>query len=312
MFSMIERVGDFLLFFILPWGVVMDYRTEIGVIGGSGLYSFSSAKVIDEVDVDTPFGKPSDKITIVDVDGRKVAFLPRHGRGHIYPPSKVPMKANIWALKFLGVRKLIGISAVGSLREELKPMDFVIPSQLIDFTRWRELTFFSIGLVGHVSMADPFCNELSKEIKEIAAKHFPEIKIHTDKTYITIEGPQFSSRAESKLFRQWGADIIGMTASGEAKLSREAEICYSLISMVTDYDCWYEGHEDVNAEMVMEYMRKNTDNILKLLPVIIKNIDISKKCVCEEAAKFSIVTSKDKIPLDVKRTLSIFYEKYWS
>lgn len=290
----------------------MDYRVEIGVIGGSGLYAFSSAKVLDEVDIDTPFGSPSDKITIVDVEGRKVAFLPRHGRGHIYPPTKIPMKANIWALKYLGVRKLIAVSAVGSLREELKPMDFVIPSQLIDFTRWRELTFFSTGLVGHVSMADPFCNELSSQIKEIANKYLPDITIHTGKTYITIEGPQFSSRAESHLFRQWGADIIGMTAAGEAKLAREAEMCYSLISMVTDYDCWYEGHEDVNAEMVMEYMRKNTDNILRLLPVIIKNIDVSKKCVCEEAAKFAIVTSKDKIPQDIKRALAIFYEKYWS
>lgn len=290
----------------------MDYKVEIGVIGGSGLYSFSSAKVIDEVDIETPFGKPSDKITIADVEGRKVAFLPRHGRGHIYPPNKIPMKANIWALKYLGVRKLIAISAVGSLREELKPMDFVIPSQLIDFTRWRELTFFSTGLVGHVSMADPFCNELSNQIKEIANKYLPDITIHTGKTYITIEGPQFSSRAESNLFRQWGADIIGMTASGEAKLSREAEICYSLICMVTDYDCWYEGHEDVNAEMVMEYMRKNTDNILKLLPVIIKNIDVSMKCQSEEAAKFAIVTSKDKIPQEIKKSLAIFYEKYWS
>ncbi|MEN2997856.1 MAG: S-methyl-5'-thioadenosine phosphorylase [Brevinematia bacterium] len=289
----------------------MEHRIEIGVIGGSGLYAFSSAKVIDEVEIDTPFGKPSDKITIVDVEGRKVAFLPRHGRGHIYPPTKIPMKANIWALKFLGVRKLIGVSAVGSLREELKPMEFVIPSQLIDFTRWRELTFFSTGLVGHVSMADPFCNELSRQIKEIASKHLPEIVIHTGKTYITIEGPQFSSRAESNLFRQWGADVIGMTASGEAKLAREAEMCYSLISMVTDYDCWYEGHEDVNAEMVMEYMRKNTDNILKLLPVIIKNINISK-CSCEESAKFAIVTSKDRIPQEIKRALAIFYEKYWS
>ncbi len=289
----------------------MTYRVEIGVIGGSGLYSFSSANVVDEVDIDTPFGKTSDKITIVDVDGRKVAFLPRHGRGHIYTPTKIPMKANIWALKFLGVRKLIGVSAVGSLREDLKPMDFVIPSQLIDFTRWRELTFFSTGLVGHVSMADPFCIELSKQIKDIASKYLPDITIHTNKTYITIEGPQFSSRAESNLFRQWGADVIGMTAAGEAKLSREAEICYSLISMVTDYDCWYEGHEDVNAEMVMEYMRKNTDNILKLLPIVIKNIDISHKCSCEEAAKFAIVTSKDRIPQDIKRTLSIFYEKYW-
>ncbi|MCX8028455.1 MAG: S-methyl-5'-thioadenosine phosphorylase [Brevinematales bacterium] len=290
----------------------MDYKVEIGVIGGSGLYSFSSAKIVDEVDIDTPFGKPSDKITIVDVEGRKVAFLPRHGRGHIYPPTKIPMKANIWALKYLGVRRLIGVSAVGSLREELRPMDFVIPSQLIDFTRWRELTFFTTGLVGHVSMADPFCNEFSSEIGDIISKNFPEIRLHTNKTYINIEGPQFSSRAESNLFRQWGADIIGMTAAGEAKLSREAEICYSLISMVTDYDCWYEGHEDVNADMVMEYMKKNTDNILKMLPVIIKNINLTNRYSAEESAKFAIVTSKDRIPQDIKRALAIFYEKYWS
>jgi 5'-methylthioadenosine phosphorylase len=285
---------------------------KIGVIGGSGLYNFSSAKVIDEIDIDTPFGKPSDKITIVDVEGKKVAFLPRHGRGHVYPPTHIPMKANIWALKYLGVKKLIGVSAVGSLREELKPMDFVIPSQLIDFTRWRELTFFGVGLVGHVSMADPFCNELSSEIKRIIDENLKDITVHTGKTYITIEGPQFSSRAESHMFRQWGADIIGMTAAGEAKLAREAEICYSLISMVTDYDCWYEGHEDVTVEMVLSYMNKNIGNILRMLPVVIKNIDEDRKCSCEEATKFAIMTSKDKIPQDVKKKLAIFYEKYWS
>jgi len=285
---------------------------KIGVIGGSGLYNFSSAKVIDEIDIDTPFGKPSDKITIVDVEGKRVAFLPRHGRGHVYPPTHIPMKANIWALKYLGVKKLIGVSAVGSLREELKPMDFVIPSQLIDFTRWRELTFFGVGLVGHVSMADPFCNELSSEIKRIIDENLKDITVHTGKTYITIEGPQFSSRAESHMFRQWGADIIGMTAAGEAKLAREAEICYSLISMVTDYDCWYEGHEDVTVEMVLSYMNKNIGNILRMLPVIIKNIDEDRKCSCEEAAKFAIMTSKDKIPQDVKKKLAVFYEKYWS
>ncbi len=284
---------------------------KIGVIGGSGVYEFSSAKVIDEVDIDTPFGKPSDKIVIAEVDGKKVAFLPRHGRGHVYLPTDIPMKANIWALKYLGIKKLIAVSAVGSLREEIKPMDFVIPSQLVDFTRWRRLTFFENGLVGHVSMADPFCLELSKVIKEVSDKVIPDVTVHTGKTYVCIEGPQFSSRAESHMFRQWGADIIGMTAAGEAKLAREAEICYSLISMATDYDCWYEGHEDVSVEMVLSYMKKNNQNVLKLLPEVIKNIDPDVDCACEHAAQFAIMTNKKFIPDDLKRKLSLFYEKYW-
>ncbi|MDF3820914.1 S-methyl-5'-thioadenosine phosphorylase [Leptospira sp. 96542] len=265
---------------------------KIGVIGGTGLYSLDGMEIVDEVFPDTPWGKPSDKITIGRFKGKDIAFLPRHGKGHSLNPSEVPARANIAALKKLGVEEIVAFSSVGSLRQEIAPRDFSLPSQIIDRTKARASTFFENGMVAHAPFADPFSISLSKKIEE-AAKSIG-LPIHTNKTLICMEGPLFSTRAESHMYRSWGADIINMTVLPEAKLAREAEILYQMVCMTTDYDCWKEDEEHVTLEMVLANLGKNADTAKQLLAAIIDFIGKSDDTSIIGSTKFSLVTSPEK------------------
>jgi len=290
-------------------------EVKIAVIGGSGLYKIDNASLIEEIDVPTPFGMPSDLISIMDIGGIKTAFLPRHGRGHRYTPTEVPSEANIWALKSLGVQQIISISAVGSLKEKYKPGDFVILDQLIDRTKSRANSFFREGIVGHVQFAEPFCPTMREKLTEILTARYSKNQegrtFHKQGTLVVMEGPLFSTKAESELYRSWNADLIGMTALPEAKLAREAEICYATIAMVTDYDCWHEEKESVSADMVMETMNKNIRAVKEILPEAIKSVTSIADCSCRHAAENAIVTEPSLIPYETKRKLSLFYSKYW-
>jgi 5'-methylthioadenosine phosphorylase len=283
---------------------------KLAFIGGTGLYRIEGMEIIDSVDIDTPFGKPSDSIVISSFKGKRAAFLPRHGVGHRFLPSEIPVKANIWALKKLGVQKVIAISAVGSLREEIRPRDLVVPDQLIDRTRLRSSSFFGKGIVGHVSFADPFCKELSEALFEAAKSS--GYSVHKGGTYVCMEGPAFSTRAESRLYCSWGGSIIGMTAIPEAKLAREAELCYAILALCTDYDCWKEDEADVTIEMVMENLRANTEAAQVIIKRLIETINQDIPCSCQEAAKYAIITAKEYIPEDVRKPLELFYGKYWN
>ena len=225
-------------------------RAEIAIIGGSGIYNIEGFEVLEERAISTPYGDPSDKITVCEVQGRKVAFLPRHGRDHSLLPTEIPVRANIYALKTLGVQTILAISAVGSLKKEIPPLDLVIPSQMIDRTKSRVHSFFGDGIAGHVPFADPFCVGFSEYLYRFISEN-SEARVHKDETYLCMEGPLFSTRAESHLYRSWGCGVIGMTALPESKLAREAEICYGLIAMSTDYDCWNEEHDIVSHSMVL-------------------------------------------------------------
>jgi len=279
------------------------------VIGGSGLYDIPGAEIIEELQISTPFGKTSDTITVISFEGQKAAFLPRHGKGHVFNPSEIPVRANIYALKTIGVNKIIAISAVGSLKEEIPPEDFVIPDQIIDRTKNRPSTFFENGIVGHISFGDPFCQALSKAIAEPLTnemgKHF-----HAHGTYVCMEGPAFSTRAESNLYRNWGASVIGMTALPEAKLAREAEMCYTMIAMSTDYDCWRQNEESVTIDMIIGHMQKNTARVKQLLPKLLIAAEKTGDCPCRTSAATAIFTAKDKITPEAKERLSPLYGKY--
>ncbi len=281
-------------------------KAEIGIIGGSGLYSTDIIKEKQKIEIDTPFGKPSDAVTLGVIGGREIAFLPRHGTGHRISPSEINARANIFALKKLGVKRIISISAVGSLKEEIKPLNIVVPDQLFDRTKTRPPTFFSNGIVTHVGFADPFCPELSKLLIETATKK--KYKVHGKGTYVCIEGPQFSTRAESRVNRQLGFDIVGMTALPEAKLAREAEICYATIATVTDYDVWYE--RDVNVEIILENMKKNEAAVQEILKNTIPAIPAEGKCGCQSALAGAIVTVADKISRERKVLLQPLIGKY--
>ncbi|MDH4128467.1 MAG: S-methyl-5'-thioadenosine phosphorylase [Spirochaetota bacterium] len=285
-------------------------KASIGIIGGSGVYDIEGLNILEEVLVETPFGKPSDKIIICDVKGEKVAFLPRHGKGHRILPTEVPSKANIYALKSLGVNLIISISAVGSLKEKIKPQDFVIPDQIIDRTKSRDLSFFGNGIVGHVTFAEPFCKGLSEYLYNSILKK-KVVDVHKNETYLCMEGPIFSTKAESKLYRSWGCGIIGMTVIPEAKLAREAEICYATIAMSTDYDCWHEEEESVTIEMILENMHANVNRVKSLLVDLVTNIPDLTKCTCRQAAKDAIITNRSIIPDKVKKELNLLYEKYF-
>ena len=282
---------------------------KIAVIGGSGLYEIEGVRVLREVEVPTPFGMPSDAITIADIGGKEVAFLPRHGKGHRLLPIEVNYRANIFALKKIGVECIISISAVGSMKEELKPGDFVLPDQFIDFTKKRESTFFGNGIVGHISMAQPVCPVLWKVVGEVA-KNTLDCNMHMGGTYICIEGPQFSSKAESMLFRSWGVDVIGMTNATEAKLAREAEICYVTVAMVTDYDCWHEEEEDVTADAVIKVLMENVSKAKRLIKEVIPAIPEKRECACQSALATAIITARDKIPVETIRKLEPIIGKY--
>ncbi|MGQ9616966.1 MAG: S-methyl-5'-thioadenosine phosphorylase [Spirochaetota bacterium] len=282
---------------------------KLAFIGGTGLYRIEGMEIIDTVDINTPFGKPSDSIVISSFKGKKALFLPRHGVGHRLLPSEIPVKANIWALKKLGAQKVVAISAVGSLKEEIRPRDLVVPDQLIDRTRLRPASFFGSGIVGHVSFADPFCPELSMALSEAA--EYSGYRVHKGGTYVCMEGPAFSTRAESRLYRTWGGSIIGMTAIPEAKLAREAELCYAILALCTDYDCWKEDEVDVTIEMVVENLRANAEAARIIIKRLIETLQEDKPCRCQEAAKYAIITAKEYIPEDVRKPLELFYGKYW-
>jgi 5'-methylthioadenosine phosphorylase len=283
-------------------------EVRVGIIGGSGLYHLEGMTQVREVSIKTPFGDPSDVITLGNIEGVHAAFLPRHGVGHRISPTELPSRANIYALKSLGVEYIIAISTVGSLKEKIKPMDIVIPDQIIDRTFLRPDTFFGNGIVGHVAFADPYCPQLSDVLYDAA--HRTGIRVHDGGICMVMEGPQFSTRAESELYRSWGADIILMTALPEAKLAREAEICYGMMAIVTDYDCWNELSETVSAEMVISNLKKSIQTAKKILRQAIINLPAKKKCVCGHALENAIITSPELIPEKARKDLDIIIGKY--
>ncbi len=283
-------------------------QAEIGVIGGSGIYEIEGLQNVREIKIKTPFGKPSDSYIIGELEGIKIAFLPRHGRGHRMLPSEINYRANILGFKMLGVTQIISISAVGSMKKEIEPLSIVIPDQLFDRTKMRVSTFFGNGIVAHIAFDKPFCPALSRLLYKAASEL--NLKVHLGGTYICIEGPQFSTKAESRIYRQWGVDIIGMTAIPEAKLAREAEICYATLALVTDYDVWYEG-EEVTAEMVMENMKKNVENAKKILREAVKMLPYDgSRCTCRSTLKNSIVTDPAKINKETLEKLAPLISKY--
>jgi 5'-methylthioadenosine phosphorylase len=285
-------------------------KAEIGIIGGSGLYNMDGLTGVTEERVETPFGEPSEVFVLGTLEGRKVAFLARHGKGHRILPSELNFKANIYAMKKLGVTSILSVSAVGSLKEEHKPTDFVIPDQFIDRTFDRTATFFGDGVVGHVAFGDPVCPIVS----DVFAKACAEVGVvgKLGGTYVCMEGPQFSTKAESRLYRSWGADVIGMTNLQEAKLAREAEISYATLAMVTDYDCWFEGHDAVTVEQVIAVMHQNSGNAQKVVKAAVRLMpeDLSG-LPAQTAAKFAIMTDKTMIPAATKAKLDVLYGKYW-
>jgi len=283
-------------------------QAKIGVIGGTGLYDIEGLTDIEEIDIGTPFGKPSDTITIGKLEGVGIAFLPRHGKGHRILPTEIPARANIYALKWLGVEHIIAVNAVGSFKEAIKPGDLLIPDQLIDRTRSRVNTLFGEGIVAHIPFADPFCPVLSQIVYQAAQE--TGATVHRGGTYVVMEGPAFSTRAESFLYRSWGADVIGMTALPEAKLAREAEICYASIACVSDYDCWHEAHETVTVEIILDILRKNADNAKKIIRLAVGRIPESRDCPCASALKTAIITAPEMIPAEQKEKLNLLIGKY--
>ncbi len=277
-------------------------QAEIGIIGGSGLYSMPGLTNVREVAVETPFGSPSDPLVLGDLDGRKVAFLARHGRGHRILPSELNFRANIFAMKKIGVERILSVSAVGSLKAEHKPTDFVIPDQFIDRTHHRTATFFGEGIVAHVAFGDPVCANVAKAFTD--ACHKENVIGKQGGTYVCMEGPQFSTRAESNLYRSWGADIIGMTNLQEAKLAREAEICYATLAMVTDYDCWHEGHDDVTVEQIVAVIHQNSANAARVIRATVGLLPTERTCPCKSALTYAILTSKDAIPQATREKLA--------
>jgi 5'-methylthioadenosine phosphorylase len=283
-------------------------QAEIGIIGGSGLYAMPGLTNVTEEKVSTPFGDPSDALVLGELEGRKVAFLARHGRGHRILPSELNFRANIYAMKMLGVERILSVSAVGSLKQEHKPTDFVIPDQFIDRTFARVGTFFGDGIVAHVAFGDPVCATVRSVFEKACAS--VNVVGKNGGTYVCMEGPQFSTRAESNLYRSWGADVIGMTNLQEAKLAREAEICYATLAMVTDYDCWYEGHDDVTIEQVVAVLHQNADNAGKVVRAAVRAMPQQRSCGCGEALKYAILTDRKAIPAEAKQRLSLLLDKY--
>lgn len=285
---------------------------SIGIIGGSGLYKMDALKDIEEVQVSTPFGDPSDAIVVGTLDGTRVAFLARHGRGHRLLPSELPFRANIYAMKTLGVRYLISASAVGSLQEAAKPLDMVLPDQFIDRTKHRESTFFGDGIVAHIGFADPVCANLATVLGDaIASLNLTEVDLHRGGTYVCMEGPAFSTKAESNLYRSWGATVVGMTNLPEAKLAREAEIAYATLAMVTDYDCWHPSHDSVTVEMVIGNLMKNAENAQKVIRETVNRLSKNPpESEAHSALKFAILTQLDQAPEATKKKLDAILKPY--
>jgi 5'-methylthioadenosine phosphorylase len=284
---------------------------KLGVIGGSGVYEMDGVAVLAKHDVETPFGKTSDTITETSIDGGSVYFLPRHGRGHVHLPSEIPNRANIYAFKTLGMTHVLGVSAVGIMKEHISPGDMIVPDQLFDRTRGqRASTFFGGGIVGHVMFADPFCDEL-RNIAIQAAKDVGAI-VHDGGAYICMEGPQFSTRAESNFYRETvEPSVIGMTAIPEGKLAREAEMCYAIVATGTDYDCWHEGEEDVTVEAIIEVLHRNADTAKAIVKKTAAALPETSSCECLSAVQFAIITQPDKMPAETKAKLDVLYGHYW-
>lgn len=280
----------------------------IGIVGGSGLYAMDGLTDVEAVDVDTPFGKPSDSIVLGNLYRVPVAFLPRHGRGHRISPTDLPVRANIYALKKLGVERLISVSAVGSLKEDLRPLDMVVPDQLIDRTYRRASTFFEGGVVGHIAFAHPFCPHLSGLLHDAAVA--AGVTAHMGGTCIVMEGPAFSTVAESNMYRSWGADIIGMTALPEAKLAREAEMCYATLACVTDYDVWHSAEEQVTVELVVANLMKNVAASQEALRRLLPTITAERSCDCGTALRDAVITARDAIPAEARQKLHPIIGKY--
>lgn len=287
----------------------MDQTPTLAVIGGSGLYDMPDLQDTQEYDLTTPFGKPSAPIVIGTLEGHKVAFLARHGIGHHISPTGINYRANIYALKSLGVKCIASINACGSLREDFAPGEIVIPDQLFDFTRDRKSSFFETGLVSHISTADPFCADLSRQIyKSVKATGVP---VHQGGAFIIIEGPRFSTRAESNVFRSWDMSIIGMTTSPEAFLAREAEICYAVMAHVTDYDVWHISEQPVTVNMVIEILKQNTKHAQQAVRDLVQNLDPDRPCECANALADALITDRSVIPEDTRERLSLLVEKYF-
>lgn len=288
-------------------GLITDVK--IGVIGGSGLYQIEGIENVQELKIDTPFGDTSDNIIVGEINGTKVAFLPRHGRGHYLMPSEVNSRANIFAFKKIGVETVISASAVGSMKEEYAPGDIVVVDQYFDRTKNRPFTFFGEGIVAHISFADPVCKVLADVLYDACKEE--GLKVHKGGTYICMEGPQFSTLGESRIYRKWGVDVIGMTALPEAKLAREAEMCYVTMALVTDYDCWHTGHDAVTVEMVIKQLKENAESAKKVILRLIKVVsEKDTACSCNEALKTAIMTSPEKINEETKKKLDILIRKY--
>ncbi|MBD2727464.1 S-methyl-5'-thioadenosine phosphorylase [Nostoc sp. FACHB-892] len=287
-------------------------QASIGIIGGSGLYKMDALKDVEEVQVQTPFGSPSDALILGTLDGTRVAFLARHGRNHTLLPSELPFRANIYAMKQLGVQYLISASAVGSLKEEAKPLDMVVPDQFIDRTKNRISTFFGEGIVAHIAFGDPICKNLAGVLADaIAYLNLPEVTLHRGGTYVCMEGPAFSTKAESNLYRSWDATIIGMTNLPEAKLAREAEIAYATLALVTDYDCWHPDHDSVTVEMVIGNLLRNAVNAQKVIQETVRRLSENPPTSeAHSALQYAILTQLDKAPAATKEKLGLLLQKY--
>jgi 5'-methylthioadenosine phosphorylase len=283
---------------------------EIGIIGGSGLYTMPGFTGSDEILIDTPFGKPSDNIHAGTLASKRVAFLARHGRGHRISPSEINFRANIYAMKSIGVNRIVSLSAVGSLKEEHRPLEFVLPDQFFDRTRGRISTFFGEGLVAHISFADPICPQLADVVHRAAVG----VGVNAKKggTYLCMEGPAFSTKAESNVYRSWGMDVIGMTNLQEAKLAREAEICYVTVAMVTDYDCWHEEHDAVTVSDIIANLMQNAANAAKVVAAAVEQMPAARQCKCGSALAHALITEKKMVPETTLRKLDIIVGKYFS
>ena len=287
-------------------------QADIGIIGGSGLYQMDALTDVEEVTIETPFGQPSDALICGKLDGTSVAFLARHGRGHRLMPTELPFRANVYAMKSLGVKYLISASAVGSLKEEVKPVDMVIPDQFIDRTKDRVATFFGDGIVGHIAFGDPVCNNLATILGDaVESLNLEGVTLHRGGTYVCMEGPAFSTKAESNLYRSWGATVIGMTNLTEAKLAREAEIAYATLAMATDYDCWHPDHDSVTVEMVIGNLQKNAVNAQLVIRDVVRRLtENPPSSEAHSALKYAVITSLDIAPAETKNKLKLLLEKY--
>ncbi len=287
-------------------------QAKIGVIGGSGLYKMDALQDVEEIEVDTPFGKPSDALIVGKLEGVPVAFLPRHSRNHTLLPSELPFRANIYAMKKLGVEYIISASAVGSLKEEVKPVDMIVPDQFIDRTKNRVSTFFGEGIIAHIAFGDPICHNLAAVLGDaIDSLNLPGVTLHRGGTYVCMEGPAFSTKAESNLYRSWGATVIGMTNLTEAKLAREAEIAYATLALATDYDCWHPDHDSVTVDMIIANLQKNAVNAQKVIQETVQRLSKNPpQSDAHSALKFAILTPLDKAPATTKEKLELLLQKY--